>query len=101
MATTTTTLAVTEIGIGPNGARLFRVPSRSNPGEYHAVAFVNNTTSCTCDGSLFRGHCAHGKAVENFLIAERRSRFSVVKPQVSEETRRAALAILTGGKVTA
>lgn len=68
-------LTVTPNGIGPNGARLFIVPSRSNPDLPHSVAFINGNVSCDCDSAFYRGRCPHQKAVESYLLVEQRAKY--------------------------
>jgi len=46
--------------IAPNR---WTVPSRSNPGHLHVVVSTPAGYSCTCDGCMFTGGCAHVDAV--------------------------------------
>ena len=66
----TTSNVVTKIA-----ADTFTVPSASQPGMLHVVKLVNSNLTCTCDGSLYRGRCRHGKAVEAYLLAEQRAAY--------------------------
>jgi len=47
--------------IAPNR---WTVPSRSNPGHLHVVVSTAAGFSCTCDGCMFTGRCAHVDAVK-------------------------------------
>ena len=39
------------------------VPSRSTPGRLHSVVRTESGFSCTCDGCMFTGRCAHIDAI--------------------------------------
>ncbi len=41
------------------GRDRWAVPSRSRPGTLHVVILIDGRFSCTCDGCLYRRHCAH------------------------------------------
>lgn len=69
----------------------FTVPSQSRPGESWIVKHVNGNTTCDCPQGFYRGRCKHGRAVENYLIEQRR-------PKVSDELVRQALNIFMAPK---
>ena len=92
---TLTAASVTPHGTAATGARLFLVPSRSEPGESHVVALINNAVSCDCDGAYYRGRCCHQKAVEAFLLREQRMAYERRIAGI-EDARRIVLAQLMG-----
>ena len=56
--------------IAPNR---WTVPSRSNPGHLHVVVSTPTGYSCTCDGCMFTGGCAHVAAVAAVAAAQPRA----------------------------
>ncbi len=49
------------------GRDRWAVPSRSQPGSLHVITLVAGRFSCTCDGCLYRGHCAHIASVQGSI----------------------------------
>ena len=60
-----------------NGAQVYAVPSRSQPGSVH-LPYVDTTTNriiCDCPGFEHRGVCAHAMVATREVIAEAQSAF--------------------------
>jgi hypothetical protein len=48
--------------VGP-AEQVFRIPSKSRPGEFNVVTVSDGAARCTCAGFEYRGTCSHAKSI--------------------------------------
>ncbi len=49
-------------------ARVYRLPSSSNPSQHYTLTYEANDVSCNCPGFEYRGMCRHARGLKDALV---------------------------------